>query len=349
MFVNLKAKLGWVIYSTVFLLLGLIPFVFELSNPTDAIKITDGQFTPQGEDTTHVFLPHRWNDSQAQSGTGVYNVVFDLAEVPPAPLYLFIPGLKRQLEVRIGPDFIFDSSARFTWSGPILQVTGLTFLPPAYLVAGRNHLQLTVRGEPILPGYLSELYIGSKESVSPFFKRRVLINERLTAMSYSSQIILGIGVFAAFLYRRQEKAFGWLALLLGLSSLFGASLFVDAFPVIMDFFPYVFLLGTTIGCSAIMFALCLIERPVPRLLVWLTALTPIVFLIAIFEGWSNVQELGAYISMPSLILCFLVTLAIVGWGTFHNKNNEAGLVLAPWAVICVFIIHDLGVTVGYRR
>ena len=217
-------KTGWVFYCAFLAFLVAIPFVVELPLPEDAIKIVDVELISPDGSATAISLPHRWKTNKSNAGVAVYNVAFDLAEMPSSPLYLFVPDLKRRLEVTLQGEVIFDSSVRVSWSGPLVPIAGLLQFPTQYLHTGTNSIVLTLHGEPTIPAYLSELYIGPKESVLSSFKVRMFFNERVMMMAYAIQLFLSVGMLVAFLYRRSDKVYGWFFLIIGLSSFFGVSI-----------------------------------------------------------------------------------------------------------------------------
>lgn len=343
---RLRGNIGWTLYVAVFLLLAAAPYVFELPSPERAIKITRAVFTPDGGAAVDVALPHRWSDEHRRAGRGVYDVRFTLQSIPTEPLYLYIPALKMRLRAELDGHLVFDSILRQPWAGPLIQATGLPLLPGGALGTGENSLRLILHGEPIVPGYLSELYIGPRESLVGHFNVRVFLNERLKGMTYSAQFLLGIGIFAAFLYRRREKVFGWLAALLGLSGLFGLNQFANVAPGIMEVYPYVFLLPSTIGCVAVIFSLALIDRPAPRFLIITALALPILSALSVFSGLARLQDLGMYVSIPVLVAGFFIATAVAAWGALREKHNEAALIMGPLALICWYMIHDLAVAAG---
>lgn len=263
---------GWAFYIAVILILAALPYVAKLPLPDDALRVDRALFTAESGGTTRVTLPHRMHRKGEQAETGVYDVVVELEEVPLTPLYIFIPAVKRHLEIEQNGEIIFDSRIRQSWAGPANLTTGLALLPRENLHSGANHLRLSLHGEPVIPSYLSALYLGTQETLEPFFKLRVFVSERLMAMAFSVQIILGVGLFVAYLYRTREKAFGWLAILVGLGTVFQVNMFADIFPAILDYQPYVFVLFSSFGCLIVIFTLSLIDRPPPRFLIMASVL-----------------------------------------------------------------------------
>lgn len=342
-----KRSIGWAAYIIVFVFLGAIPYAVMLPTPEGGIRITGAHFTPDAGVTVPVSLPHRWGEREKDAKTGVYEVEFELATRPDAPLYLFIPALKRHVEVQLNGATVFDSKTRQSWAGPLVQATALSALTVANLRAGRNTMRLHLKRESVIHSYLSELYIAPKETVVPHFKRRVFINERFRAMSYSAQVLLAISLFVAYLYRRKETVFGWLTALIGLSGIVELSLFSDAIPWIMQLYPHVYLLWSVIGCIFVIFALAMIDRPAPRALIAALFLIPATILALIATGAASSQALGIYFSVPLLFLGSLAAIGIVVWGGVREKRLECFLILGPMTLFLWYLLHDTALAYGY--
>ena len=342
-----QQTLGWIAYGVFFFFIGIIPFIFQLPLPRDTIEIGKAELLSADGEPETIALPHRWRTTKANRGIAVYRVRFDLEEIPDTPLYLFIPGLKRRLEVSLAGEKIFDSLIRLSWSGPLVPATGLLQLPARYLSTGTNTMTLTLHGEPAIPSYLSELYVGAKENLIAPFKVRTFYYERLMAITYGVQFFLSIGMLIAYLSRPRDKVFGWFCLILALSSSFGVSMLSDVAPSIMDYYPLAFLLGIPIGCSAVNFSLCLIGRSPPAAFTLFGFISPGVLLVLTMAGLLEPQQVGAFIASPILIVCLGLAFLIAVWGAVFEKRTDAGLVAGPIAVMCVYLFHDLAVSLGH--
>lgn len=337
----IKRRLGWAIYIAVVLILGALPYVAELPTPEDAIQVREASFTLEGGTALNVSLPHRWTVPEGHVGKGVYDIVFELESLPRKPLYLLIPILKKRLIIEQDDSIIYDSAVRRSWAGPQVLRAALPLLPNEKLRTGRNHLRLTLHGESVVPSYLSALYIGPMETLASHFKMRMFINERLKAMAYSAQILLGIGIFIAYLYRPKDRVFGWLAVLIGLSSVYGANIFAEALPAVMDFYPYVFILTSSVGCLIVIFILTLIGRHPPAILIIAAILMPIFSLALILGDVVTLHTLVQIFSFPVMAFGFLTAAAIAGWATYREKNIEAAFTLGPMLLFSWYMVHDL--------
>ena len=339
-------KISWISYFSAISILCILPFVMQLPMPYQAMVLNTAEFYATENHAVEVTLPHRWLKRAEENNTGTYVLDFSLDQITDEPLYLFIPNLKKRLQGHINGQYFYDSSTRVSWAGPLIQITDLVQIPQANLQTGNHHLQLSLDTIETLPSILSEVYIGPKHTLVPYFKKRVWINERLLAMSYATQLLLSVGLLAAFAFRRQDILFGWLGLTVGLSALYGVGIFVDVIPGVIHLYPSVFLLGPSIGGISILFALSLLGRPGPKLLIWVVVLAPFVLYAVTHTGWFITSQLGAFLAMPILIIGFMIAACIIFFGAWYERNIEALLILGPWLLIVVYMLHDLAMSIG---
>lgn len=342
-----KKSIGWAVYGIVFLILAALPYMARLPSPEGAVQLTEARFTARDGKTSTVTLPHRWNEAQIEARHGVYDVYFELEERPQGPLYLFIPSFNDHLQVELDGVLTFDSSVHENRDGPTIRTMGLTLLTATHLKAGRNHLRLSLNGPPLVPGYLSALYLGGKDVVAPHYKLRKFLNKDLKRMAYSAQLLIGVGVFIAFLYRRREAVFGWVSVFAGLNALIGVHLFADVAPIVMGFQPYVIVVWSSMGVTIAILALSLAGRRIPRWLIAALFLVPAAALVLIQLGLATSLTIAIYYSTPIMILGFLAALTIISKEAFYKKKDEAKLILGPVALIGWYVIHDLLVVKGH--
>ncbi len=339
-------RAGWLGYFIIVGLLSVLPFTLELSTPSPTLMINKAEFKQASYDFTPVTLPHRWQSEGQRQQVGVYKLEFSLASIPKHPLYLFIPNLKRQLHGDINGQGFYDSQARVSWAGPLLQITDLTPIPTDSLRIGKNQLLLQQQAAHPLPSQLSELYVGPLDALEPYFKQRRWINERLLAMSYTAHVLLALGLFAAYSLRREDKLYAWLGITVGLSSFLGAGLLVDVLPSIIHVYPNVFLFGPSIGGASILFALTLVNKKAPIAIQWSVFLAPVLLYLIALTGIISVGEISVLFAMPALVVGFLISALIMAHGAWLKRNTEALLILGPWLLTAIYMLHDLVLSVG---
>lgn len=342
----LLRKSTWLMLYVVISLLSILPFVAELPLPEQTTKLDEAMFIDDELNRQTVALPHRWRKQDASQNQANYLLAFDLQELPAEPLYIFIPNLKRHMQASLNGEFFFDSSNRVSWAGPLMQITGLGLLPSQQLRKGSNQLTITLQTAHPLPSQLSEIYLGTKAEIVPYFKQRVWVNERLLAMSYAVQLLLTVGLLAAYSFRPQDTIFAWLGLTVGLSSTFGAGLLVDVIPSMISLYPFVFLLGPSIGIGSILFALSLNRLNEPSYLKITLFISPAILYAITLITNITIPQIAVAIAIPSLIIGFIVATGIIAVQAIRWRRIESRLILGPWFLIAVYMVHDLVMSIG---
>lgn len=341
-------KLGFIAYGVVLLIFALLPFTFRLPAPELVTRLDEAMFSEVGApDEYLVSLPHHWHSENLGPRRARYRVRFDLMKLPDESLYLYLPNIKRTAQAWLNGAHVYDSEARRTWAGLLLQISGLATLPVSGLRVGRNELMLELRTTGPLSGYLSEIYLGTREEVAPLYKRRHWINERLLAMSYAVQVVLTLGLLIGYSNRRSEVSFLWLALTVGLSATFGAAVLGNVLPSVRDLYPKVFLLGPSIGGSSLLFALALVRAPQWSALKWVVATAPVVLYALTLTGWVTVGQISVLVGVPALVLGALAASVVLFWGAWHQRSLEAKWVCGPWSLITIYTLHDLALSLGF--
>lgn len=338
---------GFITYGVVVLIFALLPFTFRLPTSESVTRLDVAMFSEAGRSDEHlVSLPHRWRSEISEARRARYRLRFDLMKLPDESLYLYLPNVTRTAQAWLNGAHVYDSEARRTWAGSLLQISGLATLPVSSLRVGRNELMLELRTAGPLAGRLSALYLGKQEDLAPLYKRRHWINEQLLAMSYAVQVVLTLGLLIGYSNRRSEVSFLWLALTVGLSATFGAAVLGNVLPSVRDLYPHVFLLGPSIGGSSLLFAQALVRAPQWSALKWVVATSPVVLYVSTLTGWVTVEQLSVLVGGPALVLGALATSAVLFWGAWRQRSPEAKWIFGPWSLITIYTMYDSALIVG---
>ncbi len=334
-------KLSLAVYILILLFVAALPFVAELPLPRSALAHHKMSVKTKNSALQQIELPHRWHSRADSPKEKTFTFTYRLEEKPPHPLYLFVPAFKQRLIVRMQETEIYDSHLYHLWNGPLNHSTALVALPVVELHQGLNELSLFLSSTEVVPAYLSEIYIGTKEELAPYYRMRNFLNGTLKAMMYSAQFLLGVGVFVAFLFRTKEKVFGWMAAMVGLNSLFGIVYLVDIFPWMAQYYRAIFVLAAApTGFSAINLALSLTNRPVPVVLLRAVILVPLLLLGAHFSGLPALFMGSLALSILIMIMGLFIAVLILTHEVFIKKTSDVFWILGPLALISWYVIHD---------
>jgi signal transduction histidine kinase len=318
----------------------------ELPEPEGAIAIDRATYT-QGEGPPEaVTLPHTVRRLGAPPAAARYQTTFDLAAVPQTPLFLYVPVVKEEMSISLNGHPLFDSGTQ-SLASPLAATAALIQLPQSMLANGRNEIALSFYAGPmILARQVPRLYVGDEAALSPDFKLRVFIEERLQTIALGAQLVIGIGVLFAYFYRPRDADFAWMAALVVLASVVALGLFTGFEPDSANLWPTIITLAPAVGLVLIGVALALIHVPPPRALRLVAMAVTVALSASVVSGLLTSRPLIAAISLPPMIMCFAVACGIIAYGALDRRNTEARLLLAPIILMSWFAARDMGVSIG---
>lgn len=324
--------------------LGLLPYWFSLPKPQGSLVITEAAYRPPGAmAVSTVTLPHRWYGFVSMAGeVGEYEVAFDLPTVPSAePLYLYAPLLSQNASVWLQDHELFNTETRSQQLGLSSGITMLAQLPSSELRAGRNVVRLLLKTRGVVPGYLSEVHIGTLRQVATPYRVRVFLFEHFRLMALACQLLLTVAVLVTWLYRPKETFFGWLTALLGISLLGYSGQFADFYPPLATALPWTYMLGTASSFMPLILLLIINGTPIPRWLRLMPLLAPGLPMLLAACNVAPPQLLVVLVSAPINMIGMLSALAAACWIALVRRKSEAYLLLIPLLVSVGAVVHGL--------
>jgi two-component system sensor histidine kinase UhpB len=340
------ARLGWTAVAVLTVAIATAGFWVDLPEPRDAIAINRAIHTHGESPPEQVMLPHTVRRLGASPAAARYEASFDLAAVPETPLYLYVPVVNEEMTITLNGHSLFDSGTQ-SLASPLASTAMLVHLPQPMLAAGRNEIVLAFYAGPmILARQVPRLYVGSEAALSPNFKLRVFVQERLRTIALGGQLLIGVGVLFAYCYRPRDPLFSWMAALVVLASIVALGLFTGFQPDGANLWPTIVTLAPSVGFVLIGFALALNGTPPPRALQLLAIAVSAVLATAVLSGLLTNRSLIAAISLPPMIVSFTVACGIIAYAALRPHNTEARLLLAPFVLMTWFAARDMGVAAG---
>jgi signal transduction histidine kinase len=342
------SRLGWTALVIVTVAIAASVYLVRLPNPTGVLIIDQTRFLPTRGEAKDISLPNIWFPlGNRKADQDRYTTHFNLTELPRTPLFLFIPIINRSVTVAVNGESLFESEARALWSGPLLSSSVLLQLPNSLLVKGRNEMTLVVdTSQFIIPGYLSKMYVGAEEQVAPYFKLRVFLEDRLKTMALAAHVLLGLGLIFPFFSRPKDRLFAWLAAMVWVSFPLSMAMFIGFQPGIQNILPYIASLSPSLGLLSIGLALSIVGLPTPRILPIAVVVVPAMAVLLVSSGLPHARPIVTLVNLPILIGAFFTSTGVVAWGAFRDRNSDARLMLAPFFLLCWFLIHDIGVALN---
>ena len=290
-----------------------------------------------------VELPHAQGRGLVQ---GRYRMAFELAEAPAQSLYLFIPTFSYRAVVALDGEVVLDTGADSLVPGVMLGASALVPLSARHMAAGRHAVDILLEAPGVMRGYLSPLYLGTAQQIAPYHRLRVLVFEHTRMMVLACQLLLAAATLVVWAYRPRESLYGWLFLLLAVSTASYAGLLADAVPDIFAWLPYAYALSMSSVFVLHVIALLVNGTAPPGWLRASVVAVPGACLLAMASGIAPVHALMAGVVMPIMVASPLITVAISAWGALVKKMREAWLLLPPLVFFSLATLHDGAVVAG---
>lgn len=334
---------GWIALATLLSLLASAPLWLTLPMPTHALAIDHAEFTGQSAAPVQVTLPH----VQGRHRTlGRYRMMFELEQAPLQQLYLFIPTLSYRAVIALDGDVVLDTATTSLIPGITLGVSALVPLSGRHLAAGPHVVDILLEAPNITHGYLSALYVGTAPQIAPYNRLRVLLFEHTRMMVLACQLLLVIATLMAWIYRPQESLYGWLFLMLGMSTASYAGILRDVIPGVFDWLPYALTVSMSSMFILNIIALKINGTAVPAWLRICTVAVPAVCIVTMAFGLVPTGVLAIGVVTPIMLAAPLIAAVIAAWGALVKKVQEAWLLLLPLCFFALATLHDAALVAG---
>ncbi|MER1968176.1 hypothetical protein [Castellaniella sp. GW247-6E4] len=319
------------------------PLWLSLPLPQHTLVIDQARFTADGDTSRPVVLPHVQGRRDAQ---GRYRMDFELTQAPTQPLYLFIPTFNYRAIIALDGDVVLDTGADSLVPGIMLGASTLAPLSGRHATVGRHTVEVQLEAPAVARGYLSPLYVGTAQQVAPYHRLRVLVFEHTRMMVLACQLLLAIATLMVWIYRPRESLYGWLCLLLMVSTASYAGLLADIMPEILGWLPHAFAFSMASVFILHVIALEINGTAPPRWLRACVVAVPGACLLAMASGVVPAPALMIGVVTPIMVISPLITVAISAWGALVKKTREAWLLLLPLCFFSLATLHDGAIIAG---
>lgn len=297
-------------------------------------EVTDGQRTLRT-------LPIRWRGTWDQLEERRYVLDVPTTGQDTDDLYLLIPYFEQRLQVDLDGAKIFSSEVLRPWPGVFSMSTALVLLPPDRLGPDGVQLTLTIGSGPNPPGSLSQLFVGPLEAVQGLHRTRMFLDDTLKPIVFGIQLLLGFSGLYAFALRPKDQVFGWLGLMLGLSTIVAAGMLVRALPGFAGVLEELFLLVPATGVSVLGFAMALAGREgaSPILLRVLVLLTLGVTILRHVLGF-DADFVGFFVCVPVMLVGILGGAWFLALSIRANPKADTIGFAVGLLILIACIVHD---------
>lgn len=341
-----RARLPGFLLLLLALFLATAPQFLSFPEPQAERVLAMAEFSLGGGEGEAVSLPHRWpRGVPFGPASSRYVVEFDVAEVPADPSFLLVPVARQHLAAELNGRPLVQISSE-PWLDPAAGAARRFRIPDGALAAGGNRLVLTLaREHAAIPGYLSRLYLGGERMISFDHWSRVFGTERVRAAGHGLHLVIVIALATLWTARRNDPAFGWLALI-GVASFVVAVPSESNLPSALAFIkPYIVLLLPAFGLMSIALGLAMTGTPVPR---WLRLAVPGVPALLVSMAAAGVAPPFA-LTMTGGVLAIgthLAASAVAARAFLLRRRWEYGLLAIPFFLTGWYGLRDIAVVAG---
>ncbi|MEX0955181.1 MAG: ATP-binding protein [Rhizobiaceae bacterium] len=328
------------------LLLAAAPFVLRIPAPRAEIVLDEASFSLEGGPAQAVALPHRWPRLVPYGpARSEYTVDFELAAAVGEPMFLIIRAVRQDLRAEVNGKEL-TALGSLPWLDAAAGTSHRMRLPDGALVPGDNRLVLTLeRRHAAVPGYLSRLYLGGTSMIEADYWPRLLGSGRIRSGTHALHLVLIIALATLWTARRQDAAFGWLALI-GVSSFIVALPNETNIPSAIDFTkPYFVLTLPAFGLMATGLGYAIAGKRAPRWLCYAIPGLPALLIVLVASGIS--PRFPAAIVAALLAIATHLGAAIVVVRAYLMQDRwEIGLLSIPFFLTAWYGLRDIAVVSG---
>ncbi|HVJ01143.1 MAG TPA: ATP-binding protein [Sphingomonas sp.] len=332
--------------ATMLVLIVSLTLFAHLPEPRGALRIDRAQAAVDGAAPTPVRLPHAWpRRTSAGLASAGYRMDFDWVGDPARPQAILLP--KSRLELRVflnGREIPLQRAT--AWADPITRVAMLGRIPPGWLRAGANRIEIhQQRHAGSRPGYLSPLYLGDAETVAANYRLRAFLGDQLRVAMIAVHLLSVVGAMAIALLRPQDRIFGWFAVA-GTSSLIAGLLELSPLGLVDENWQNRLMLLPALitATSALGLARAATGARSAR---WLRGLL-LVLPALLFLGYAA--------ELPFALLALFaggIALGLIGAATLvlfrdylRSRRRENGVLAAAWMFFLWIALLDIGTGSG---
>lgn len=336
----------WVVVALLALAGFLNAYHRATADAADALTISRATLVNPDGSLETVTLPDRGTARQGIRVERRYRITFAMDNVPDAGVLMHIPYFEQDVDVLVGGQLVFNGRSARPWGGMFSHSTELVTLPADRLRTGENTVTLVIRTVDLPPYSLSKVMIGTADQLRELYLLRAFLEDTLRAMLIALQGFMAFVGLLAFALRPSDKVFGWLGLMMTLSTMVGVGIVSRIFPGIGDLtVPAVLLIPAT-GLAVLGFTLTLVGRPADRpILIAMVSATVVLFGLVYGLGVPP-GPIGYGVSVPANLGLVGISGAILSLHVWRHPRLDTMLFAAGLILLLVGGLHDYLVRAG---
>ena len=254
---------------------------------------------------------------------------------------IYLPRFTNGVEIFVNGVEILDSRRDPTANRPDRATPEIALIPASLLRDGANDLAIRLYIWGPVSGFLDRLYVGPDEALRHYYEQRTLLFVTLPMVFAAWQGILAVILIVLWVVRRNEPAYGALAVAMALGA-------IQAFlPSAMDQPAYPELNATLLASGplesafVLAFAILFFGRKWPRYgaLIFLPGV--LLALVGVFGDVAAIRQFFLIFGLPDVGLNLVLVALIVAWSELRRQDAPSLLLGCAVTIVLTCFAHDI--------
>ena len=286
-------------------------------------------------------LPNRPKRSES-SATSSFHFEWTNTDELSEPV-LYAPTLLLLHEVRINDQPQTDS-VRYTY------LAGDTYTSRPFLVRlpvdrTSTSIDITLEGSDMMKGYLSELWVGEREDLEPYYNQQHMTTIGFRKFMSYWLLLLSIVMALLWILRRQEVSYGLFAVIAAWQVINNLPIIIDNSLLTIEWFRTAYLSGLWKAVILVPFAYSFTKTHTPIPVWFFFALCLIASLTCALLPNDQFLSIAKYLLIPIACVHLVWSIALITRAAWRGQFQST-LVLITLLMGTAFAVHDFMIIFG---
>ena len=261
---------------------------------------------------------------------------------------IYIPFYEGRLKFFVKDTLFFDSDTEKFWQSGLRISDALIKLPK---MDGQSppDISFSIEGKGIGSITLSKIYFGQEATLATFAYRNSVYYENMRAALWGAEIFIFIVLITLFTSRSVYiDAIPPILIIIGLL-IGGIGIFGNAFPSLIDAFPYLITFMSLAAFGLIQFGNNIFDpstSPINKPLLGLAIAISVASLILGSQSVNGMKLINLYFTLPGLLLVILYVAVKSFYRFFWLRNKNSGIYFTAMMAILTTLGHDAAYRFG---
>jgi signal transduction histidine kinase len=333
---------GYFLIQTVIVVACFLLLRLPLPEPPERYRLTEAVLSVGGSEEP-VRLPHLLSSSPDPNKPQLFTLSFERPASGHGKTWsVMVPRFVSGVEIAVNGAVILDSRRDPVANRPDRNTPVIAPIPDALVHDGPNELTIRLYAWGPLTGFLDQVYVGPDHELRPAYDKRVILFLALPIVFSAWQAILAVLLGVMWFKRRNEPAYGVLAVAMALGV---AQAFVVTSPTGQSIYAglnAVLLASSPLEAACVLaFVIAFFGLNWPRYgwVIFVPGLT--VAVMGILGGPPLVRSTFLTFGPPTVLVALVIVSIILGHMAVARRDGIAALLGAAVTVVITFAVHDL--------